>query len=344
MRVAVTWQMCGYVDIDAPTVEEAMEEFLDNRDTILLPEDGKYIEGTFKLGIDDPELQKMFADISDQGEPVQTEAVECCPHCGGENVFLNRDVKKQGYIAKCQHCGEGIFLCDECLHAEDNTGRRCDWHEEAHGSETWGVCFRGTIRHQADTSAGDTPAAATQGTVAFHGDDMTRVYRQCGGTKFASGHKVSVECVVDGSGRLIRFLQSDVADVEEDCENGMIAGPFVCLSCFHEGKTLEEITVEKEHPSIGACLIKKSGDRGLDGADISRMMQELGEAEVYPLEFPAVGHESSAMGFITAEFAEDLEYDYQELAKYVAGILDDMDQETENGCYPFHGFTVMLSR
>lgn len=34
----------------------------------------------------------------------------------------------------------------------------------------------------------------------------TRRYRQCGGTEFAFEHKVSDECVVDGSGRLIRFL------------------------------------------------------------------------------------------------------------------------------------------
>ena len=34
----------------------------------------------------------------------------------------------------------------------------------------------------------------------------TRVCRQCGGTEFASGYQVSIECIVDGSGRLIRFL------------------------------------------------------------------------------------------------------------------------------------------
>lgn len=171
----------------------------------------------------------------------------------------------------------------------------------------------------------------------------TRVCRQCGGTEFASGYRVSVECVVDGSGKLIRFLEPDVGDAREACANGMPARRYVCLSCFHEG-TLEEITVEKEHPPIGACLIEKPCKYGLDDADISRMMQELGEAEVYPVEFPAAEHESSAMGFITAECAEDFEFDYRELAKYVAGILDDMDKETEDGLYPFHGFTIMLSR
>ena len=27
MKVAVTWEMCGYVDIEADTMEEAMEKF-----------------------------------------------------------------------------------------------------------------------------------------------------------------------------------------------------------------------------------------------------------------------------------------------------------------------------
>lgn len=174
--------------------------------------------------------------------------------------------------------------------------------------------------------------------------EVTRVCRQCGGTEFASGYRVPAECVVNGSGELIRFLETDIEDAREACGSGIATGPFVCLSCFAEGKTLEEITVAKELPPIGACLMEKPGEHGLDGADISGMMRKLGEMEVYPVEFFAAEHECSAMGFVTAEFAEVLEYDYQELAKYVAGILDDMDQETEDGLYPFHGFTIMLSR
>lgn len=141
MKVAVTWQMSGFVDIDAPTMEEAVDKFLDNRDNIAIPKDGEYIEESLELGSEDPEVLKMFADI-------QTEAVECCPFCGGENVFPNWNVKKQGYIAKCQHCGEAIMLCDECRHAADNCGKRCDWHEEIHGNKALGICFRGMTKHQ----------------------------------------------------------------------------------------------------------------------------------------------------------------------------------------------------
>ena len=32
-----------------------------------------------------------------------SEAVEVCPFCEAENVFPEWDVKKDGYLAKCQH-------------------------------------------------------------------------------------------------------------------------------------------------------------------------------------------------------------------------------------------------
>ena len=42
------------------------------------------------------------------------EEVELCSYCMGENV-LQWDVEKDGYKAKCQHCGEEMMLCDACF-------------------------------------------------------------------------------------------------------------------------------------------------------------------------------------------------------------------------------------
>lgn len=82
-------------------------------------------------------------------ENILTEAVEVCPYCEGENVYPNWDVKTQGYIAKCQHCGEEIMLCDECLHADDNPGKFCDWHEATNlKNYVESICFRGTTNHK----------------------------------------------------------------------------------------------------------------------------------------------------------------------------------------------------
>lgn len=70
------------------------------------------------------------------------EAVETCPHCDNENVYPMWDVSVKGYIAVCEHCGKEIFLCDECMHAEDNEGMSCDWCK----TDCGGKCFRGKTR------------------------------------------------------------------------------------------------------------------------------------------------------------------------------------------------------
>lgn len=70
------------------------------------------------------------------------EAVEMCPHCMSESVHPMWDVNIRGYVVNCQHCGKEIFLCDECLHAEDNQNRKCDWCE----TECGGKCFRGIAK------------------------------------------------------------------------------------------------------------------------------------------------------------------------------------------------------
>lgn len=61
-----------------------------------------------------------------EDEAIETEAVEMCPDCGRENVYPNWK-PEDGWRQKCQNCGEMILLCDECLHADDNSGRICDW-------------------------------------------------------------------------------------------------------------------------------------------------------------------------------------------------------------------------
>ena len=61
MKVAVTWQMCGYVDIPADTMEEAMEKFNNESDYIKLPTNGEYIDGSFQLTSDDVEEMEAMA-------------------------------------------------------------------------------------------------------------------------------------------------------------------------------------------------------------------------------------------------------------------------------------------
>lgn len=63
MKVAVTWSMCGFVDVDAPDMETAMEKFNRDCDHIPLPADGEYVDGSFELSSDDLDTMKAMAEI-----------------------------------------------------------------------------------------------------------------------------------------------------------------------------------------------------------------------------------------------------------------------------------------
>ncbi len=63
MKLAVTWEMCGYVDVEADTLEEAMEKFYDECDYIKLPSDGEYIDGSFQLSTDDVDEMEAMVNI-----------------------------------------------------------------------------------------------------------------------------------------------------------------------------------------------------------------------------------------------------------------------------------------
>ena len=78
---------------------------------------------------------------------LETEAVECCPFCGAENIYPNHSTKEQGYAVKCQNCGEEIMLCDECMHTEDDLSGQCDWHEVRTKNTSYGICLRGITKH-----------------------------------------------------------------------------------------------------------------------------------------------------------------------------------------------------
>lgn len=89
------------------------------------------------------ELRKFSREIY-SAFPIKStwECVEVCPHCGGENVYKDLYPADVGYKAKCQHCGAEIFLCDECMHSNDNPYRLCDWEE----CGKCGKCFRSETR------------------------------------------------------------------------------------------------------------------------------------------------------------------------------------------------------
>ena len=66
MKVPVTWEMCGYVDIKADTMEEAMEIFDNEQDYIKLPDNGEYIDGSFRLSSYDIEEMEAMSELEEE--------------------------------------------------------------------------------------------------------------------------------------------------------------------------------------------------------------------------------------------------------------------------------------
>lgn len=54
-RIPVTWSMCSYVNIKAPTLARAMEIGEDKLNLIPLPTDGDYVEDSWSLSETDVE-------------------------------------------------------------------------------------------------------------------------------------------------------------------------------------------------------------------------------------------------------------------------------------------------
>lgn len=52
-KIPVSWEMCGMVKINAPTLDEAMDIARDRDEVIPIPEDSTYVDGSWDLSCDD---------------------------------------------------------------------------------------------------------------------------------------------------------------------------------------------------------------------------------------------------------------------------------------------------
>ena len=57
-KIGVVWQMYGYVDVEANSLEEAVKEVEAGGD-MPLPMDGEYIEGSFEVDVEGPALNEV---------------------------------------------------------------------------------------------------------------------------------------------------------------------------------------------------------------------------------------------------------------------------------------------
>ncbi len=62
--IPVTWEMCGRVEIEAETKEEAIEIFKDVMQELPLPEESYYVDDSFELSTDNiEELKAMIFEV-----------------------------------------------------------------------------------------------------------------------------------------------------------------------------------------------------------------------------------------------------------------------------------------
>lgn len=124
-----------------------------------------------------------------------------------------------------------------------------------------------------------------------------------------------------------------------DLSKVTIDGNEILITGEAAAETVEELG------KFGIVLREKPFPYGLTKQDVAELYDMLDGEEAFPLELEPDYAESSAMGFITPEAAEALEYEYQTgLREFVANILDDMENESEDGTYEYKGIRIHLSR
>lgn len=88
-------------------------------------------------------------------------------------------------------------------------------------------------------------------------------------------------------------------------------------------------------------LMERPLDDGLTKNEIFELLEKT-DGSIIPLDI--VGDYSSAMGFITLDAADQLNYDFDAISEYVKTIINDMENESEDCTYKFDVCTIWLTR
>ena len=60
IKLPVTWEAFGIVEIEANSIEEAVNYFNENSDYINMPKNSEYVDGSFRLSESERDFIKMF--------------------------------------------------------------------------------------------------------------------------------------------------------------------------------------------------------------------------------------------------------------------------------------------
>ena len=60
IKLPVTWEVCGMIEVEAESIEDAIKFFANNSDRISLPYDSDYVDGSLDLSCHEPEFIEIY--------------------------------------------------------------------------------------------------------------------------------------------------------------------------------------------------------------------------------------------------------------------------------------------
>lgn len=108
----------------------------------------------------------------------------------------------------------------------------------------------------------------------------------------------------------------------------------------------EEWYEDKSNKKFDIVLLEKSVHEcgGLSKKEVMKLYDLLKSETGFPLELENLGSESTAIGFITPEAGDKLDWSYESLNKFVGRILSDTSLEHEDHIYRHKGLKIWLDR
>ena len=59
-KVPVTWEVCGIIEVEAESYEEAFKIAQDEDEEIPIPTDSEYVGGSWRVSVDSPEDIELY--------------------------------------------------------------------------------------------------------------------------------------------------------------------------------------------------------------------------------------------------------------------------------------------
>ena len=108
----------------------------------------------------------------------------------------------------------------------------------------------------------------------------------------------------------------------------------------------EEWYEDKSNKKFDIVLLEKSVHEagGLSKKEAMKLYDLLKSETGFPLELENLGSESTAIGFITQEAGDKLNWCYDSLSKFIGNILADMELEKDDHIYRHKGLKIWLNR